>query len=134
MQGGKAMAGAYAGDGMETGRVPEGVGETGQRYEEGDTERSENSDAEGALALLGRLPGGTLYLRLDAGPTTLRNVPVVLWRGESGMAAGEAALKLVFEDESSLSLSRVVGSEMDPDGRVAIHLAGATATFGLRPW
>lgn len=113
-----------------TGRPRNPSGPVEQEAEPG----AAKSAAEEALALLGTLPAGSLYLRLDAGSVTLRNAPVVLWRGESGRAGGEDALKLVFEDETSLNLSRILDCAMDPQGRVLVRCAGATATFGARPW
>jgi len=84
--------------------------------------------------VLGRLPAGTLYLRLDAADVTLRNTPVTLWRGEAGRAGGRPALKLVFADESMLHLSDVRTSELDAQGRAVIAFGGGRATLGVRPW
>ena len=96
--------------------------------------RSRMAGMGDVLSRLGELPAGTLYLKLKAGPVILRNVPITLWRGEAGKAAGEPALKLVFEDESSLNLSKVKDAHMDAGGRVVVTCEGAEITFGMRPW
>lgn len=89
---------------------------------------------EEVLSHLGELPAGMLFLRVQAASVTVRNIPVTLWRGEGGQAAGEPALKLVFEDESSVNLSNVTGATVNRDGRVVITGKDAELTLGPRPW